>query len=350
MIEFAHIGMLWLLTVPAGILVLFLLYLRGQRKRRARLADAELLSSLMPAASRSAVILKFILLELGLILMIIAASGPRIGSKLREVEQKGREIIIALDVSNSMLAEDIKPSRLERSKQLIYKLVDRMDHDRIGLIVFAGDAYTQIPITDDYPSVKMFLSGAGPEMVSRQGTSIGAAIALATRSFPGERSPSAEDAMNRAIIVITDGENHEDDALQQAEEAAENGIRVLTVGLGDPRGVPLPVRPGSSTMRRDRDGNMVVSKLNEALLIQVAEKGSGAYFKGDRLSSLMDELEKLEQAQMKTRIFSDYTERFQYFTGFALLLLLLEFLLRNEKSKVLQRLRLISDKSLNLKK
>ena len=275
-------------------------------------------------------------------LLIIAASGPRIGSKLQEVEQKGREIIIALDVSNSMLAEDIKPSRLERSKQMIHRMVDRMSNDKLGLIVFAGDAYTQIPITDDYPSVKMFLSGAGPDMVSKQGTAIGSAIELAVRSFSSLDTEEDEGRVHpsQAIVVITDGENHEDDAVGEAARAVEQGIKVYTVGLGDPNGVPLPLRPGSTAKRRDQAGQVVVSKLNEKLLMDIAREGEGAYIPGDRINSLVDELDKLEKAEVTSRVFSEFAERFPYFAGFALLFLVLEFFIRSRKNKVLGRIKL----------
>lgn len=300
----------------------------------------------MPDASESAHHWKFFLLFMGTALLIVAASGPRLGSKLEEIEIKGREIIIALDVSNSMLAEDIKPSRLERSRQMINRMVDRMTNDKIGLIVFAGDAYTQIPITDDYPSVKMFLAGAGPDMVSKQGTAIGAAIKLAAKSFTGSSDEPTPGRVfpSRAIVVITDGENHEDDAVEEARVAAEKGIRVYTVGLGDPNGVPIPVRPGSSSTRRDKEGQVVVSKLNDKLLKEVAVAGDGAYIAGDRINSLVDELEKLEKRELKTRIFSEYAERFQYFAGFALLFLFLESVIRSRKNPILKRYDLFNTK------
>ncbi len=342
MIHFAHKEILWFLIAAALLLVGYLLY--GQYRKRSldKLGDSWLMETLMPDASLSAHHWKFMLLFMGTLFLIIAVSGPRIGTKLEEVEQKGREIIIALDVSNSMLAEDIKPSRLERSKQLINRMVDRMSSDKIGLIVFAGDAYTQIPITDDYPSVKMFLSGAGPDMVSKQGTAIGSAIKLAVRSFssqtedatPGKTVPS------RAIVVITDGENHEDDAVSEATKAAELGIRVYTVGLGDPNGVPVPLRPGSSSTRRDSDGQVVVSKLNEKLLIEIARAGDGAYIAGDRINSLIDELDQLQKTALKSRVFAEFAERFQYFAGFALLFLLLEFFIRSRKNPLLKRFNL----------
>ncbi len=342
MIQFAHMKILWFL-LGAGLMIIgYLLYWRHRKRSLIRLGENELIEELMPEASGGAQHWKFLLLFIGTVLIIIAASGPRIGSRLQEVEQKGREIIIALDVSNSMLAEDIKPSRLARSKQMINRMVDRMSNDKIGLIVFAGDAYTQIPITDDYPSVKMFLSGAGPDMVSKQGTAIGSAIKLAVRSFSSDEKDrmAGESVPSQAIVIITDGENHEDDAVGEAARAAERGIKVYTVGLGDPNGVPLPLSPGSSSHRRDRDGQVVVSKLNDKLLKEVAAEGQGAYIPGDRINSLIDELDKLERAELKTRVFAEFAERFQYFAGFALLFLLLEFFLRTRKNRLLLRLNL----------
>jgi len=326
--------------LAAVVMVLgYVLYWRHRRRALDTFGERELLEILTPNASASAHHWKFFLLISGTILLIIGASGPRVGSKLEEVEIQGREIIIALDVSNSMLAEDIQPSRLERSRQMITRMVDRMSNDKIGLIVFAGDAYTQIPITDDYPSVKMFLAGAGPDMVSKQGTAIGAAIELATRSFTSsagefEEGPSQA---SQAIVVITDGENHEDDAVGAATAAQEKGIRVYTVGLGDPNGVPIPLRPGSSSKRRDKEGQVVVSKLNEKLLIDVATAGKGAYISGDRINSLVDELDKLERRDLNSKVFSEFAERFQYFAGFALLFLLLEFFIRSRKNPILKK-------------
>jgi len=340
MIQFAHKEILWFLFSALLMLSGYIVYSRHRRRSLEKIGDRRLMGDLMPDASGAAHHWKFFLLLTGTTLLIIAAAGPRLGSKLEEVEQRGREIIIALDVSNSMLAEDVAPSRLERSKQMIRRMVDKMSNDRIGLIVFAGDAYTQIPITDDYTSVKMFLAGAGPEMVSKQGTAIGSAIGLAVRSFssPEEESREGGSAASRGIVVITDGENHEDDAVGEASRAAEKGIRVFTVGLGDPNGVPIPVRPGSAAKRRDREGQVVVSKLNEQLLLEVARAGNGAYIAGDRINSLIDELDQLQKTEQKTKVFSEYAERFQYFAGFALLLLLLEVLIRTRKNPVLQKM------------
>lgn len=347
MLLFEHKYFLFGLLLIPLIIFAYILYVRYRKKGMEKLGDPETIKSLFPDYSPSAFAWKFFLVLTGFTFMLIAASGPRIGSKLKEVEQKGREVIVALDVSNSMLAEDVTPSRLVRAKQQIAKLVDKMKTDKIGLIVFAGDAYTQIPITDDYSSVKMFLETIGPDMVSKQGTAIGAAIDLASRSFATVSQEEAEDEVpkNRAIIVITDGENHEDNALDATKRAAEKGIRVYTVGLGDPNGVPIPLTAGSSEKRRDRNGNVVVSKLNEKLLKEIATEGNGAYIPVDRISSLLDELKSLEKENVKTKMFAEYAERFQYFAGVALFLLVFELFILSRKNPFIKKLNLFNQRS-----
>jgi len=340
--QFGKQYMLWgLLAIPV-IIAVYLLAIRRRRKALADFGDPDLTAYLMPDASISAYRWKIIFVVTGLGLLIFAAAGPRMGSKLKEVEQKGREVIIALDVSNSMLAEDIKPSRIGRARQLISRMVDDMENDKIGLIVFAGAAYTQIPITDDYPSVKMFLETTGPDAVSRQGTAIGSAIELAANSFPSDSQEAEEEGSvrNRAIIVITDGENHEDDALAAARDARERGISIYTIGLGDPAGVPIPVAPGSTEKRRNRDGTVVVSKLNEELLKEIAKIGEGAYIPVNRINNLMDELDKLQKTEMKKKVYADFTERYQYFAGFAILILVIETLVRLRKNPLIKKLNL----------
>ncbi len=343
-IQFGQDYMLWaLLTVPLFVLLYF--YSVARRKSQLNeFGDSDLVKYLMPDASISAYRWKIILLIMGWGLIIIGAAGPRIGSKLKEVEQKGREIIIALDVSNSMLAEDIKPSRIERAKQLISRMVDEMNNDKIGLIIFAGDAYTQIPITDDYPSVKMFLATTGPEMVSKQGTAIGSAIELAIRSFPSDEQSikNDESLKNKAIVVITDGENHEDNAIEATKAAQEKGIKVYTVGLGNPNGVPIPIKPGSTTKRRNKDGTVVVSKLNEKLLIDIAREGDGAYIPANRINGLIEELDKLQKTEFKKKVFADYAERYQYFLGFGFLLLFIEAIILLRKNPFIKRINLFN--------
>jgi Ca-activated chloride channel homolog len=342
LMQFEREYMLWGLLIVPVIATLYLVSLRRRRRDLETYGDRELVDYMMPEASLSAYRWKIVLTLGGLALLIVGAAGPRVGSMLREMDQKGREVIIALDVSNSMLAEDVRPSRIERARQLIGRMVDEMESDKIGLIVFAGDAYTQIPITDDYASVKMFLSTTGPDMVSKQGTAIGAAIELAARSFPTDEEAVEDNGSvkNKAIIVITDGENHEGDAIAAAGDAWKKGIRIFTIGLGDPSGVPIPVAPGSSAKRRNKDGTVVVSKLNERLLIEIASAADGAYIPVNRVNSLMDELNKLQQTDMKKKVYADYAERYQYFVGFGLLLLLIEALVQLRRSRLIRRLNL----------
>ncbi|MEX2371750.1 MAG: VWA domain-containing protein [Bacteroidales bacterium] len=342
LMQFGQDYMLWGLLIIPLLIGFYLFSVRKRKKNLEEYGEPELINYLMPDASISAYRWKIVLVVIGFAFLVIGAAGPRIGSQLKEVGQKGREVIIALDVSNSMLAEDVKPSRIERAKQLISRMVDDMNNDKIGLIVFAGDAYTQIPITDDYPSVKMFLSTTGPDMISKQGTAIGTAISLAARSFPSDEQSLEENESlkNKAIIIITDGENHEDDALDAAKNAREKGIKIFTVGLGNPAGVPIPVAPGSSVNRRNKDGTVVVSKLNEKLLMDIAREGEGAYIPVGRISSLMDELDKLQKTELKKKVYADYAERYQYFIGFALIFLVLEALIQLRRNPFIKKLNL----------
>lgn len=347
MIRFANEIVLYGLLIIPLLIVIFILTNYNRRKKLNAFASSFMLEILIPEASRARRIWKFIFSIFSATLLIIALAGPRVGSKLKEVERRGREIIIALDVSNSMLAEDIKPNRLEKAKESLNRLLNELDEDKIGLIVFAGDAYTQIPITNDYGAARLFLNSVSTEMVSKQGTSIGAAIQLAGRSFSPENPESASvNTKSRAIIVITDGENHEDDPVEAAREAAEKGIVVHTIGLGDPAGVPVPLFPGSRAFRRDKDGNVVVSKLDESTLKQIASITNGYYVRAGNNSSglyqLMQKLDEMEEQEYTAKVFADYIERYQYFLGAGILLLLLEFLIMNKKNRWFDRIRLFA--------
>jgi Ca-activated chloride channel homolog len=283
------------------------------------------------------------LLMLALAFFIVGAARPQLGSKLKKIQREGVEIVIALDVSNSMLAEDIQPNRLERAKRAISRLVDRLNDDKIGLIVFAGEAYTQLPITTDYNSAKLFLEAVNTEIVPRQGTAIGAAINLALRSFtPGGIA-------NKAIIIITDGENHEDDPVSAAQEAVKNGIVVHTIGMGLPQGSPIPVQRGGQTdYMRDREGNVVITRLDEPMLEQIAAGGNGIYVRANNaqvgLNVLFDEINKLEKEEMDTLVYSEYEDQFQYFFAIGLLLLVLDFFIPERKNKYLMKVKLFSAK------
>ena len=274
--------------------------------------------------------------------IIIGISRPQFGSKLKTEKRKGIELIIALDVSNSMMAEDIQPNRLERSKRAISQLVDKLSNDKIGLIVFAGEAYTQLPITADYVSAKLFLNSVGPQMVPTQGTAIGAAIELAQKSF------NPQFAGSKAIIVITDGENHEDDAVGAAKAADEQGIVVYTIGMGLPQGGPIPdFENGSRNYRKDKQGNIVVTKLDEVMLQQIAEAGKGAYVRANNaqvgLNTLFDEVNKMEKSELETQVYADYDDKFQYFIGLGLFLILLDFMMLERKNKYLKNFKLFGD-------
>ncbi|WP_240925032.1 vWA domain-containing protein [Maribellus sediminis] len=343
MFRFGNIEYLWgLLIIP--VLIVFYTWSRISRRRALKkFGSSEILEELMPFRSKNRPVLKFIILMLALAFFVAGIARPQFGSKLKTEKREGVELIIALDVSNSMMAEDIQPNRLERAKRAISRLVDRLKDDKIGLIVFAGDAYTQLPITTDYNSAKLFLNAVNTQIVPKQGTAIGAAIDLAHRSF----TPDGE--ANKAIIVITDGENHEDDAISAAKSALEDGIVVHTIGMGLPSGSPIPVlRNGQTDYLKDRDGKVVVTKLNEQMLEQIAAAGEGIYVRANNaqvgLNALFDEINNMEKQEMETRTFSEYDDQFQYFFAIGLFLLLLEFVILERKNKYLKNINLFGTK------
>lgn len=344
MFRFAHSEFIWGLLIIPVLIIVFWISRRLRLKALQRFGNLEILSQLMPDLSQNRPVLKFILLNLVLITVIFSLAGPQFGSKLQEVKREGVELVIALDVSNSMMAEDIQPNRLERAKQAISKLVERLSNDKIGLIVFAGDAYTQVPITMDYVSVKMFLSTISCDIVPKQGTAIGSAIDLGMKSF------SPDNESSKVLIIITDGENHEGDALAMAKQASEKGITIHTIGLGLPDGAPVPVytASGAKSYLTDEDGNTVISKLNETMLNQVAAAGEGMYLRSTNtrlgLNVLFDEINKMEKQELEARIYSDYEERFQYLAGLGLLLLILDFLILERKNRLLKNIRIFNIK------
>jgi Ca-activated chloride channel family protein len=343
MFRFGNIEYLWgLLIIP--LLSFIFIWSRIARKRALkRFGQQEILKQLMPFSSKGRPVFKFIILMLALAFIITGMARPQFGSKLKKVKREGIELIIALDVSNSMMAEDIEPNRLERAKRAISRLVDRLKDDKIGLIVFAGDAYTQLPITSDYNSAKLFLNSVSTQIVPKQGTAIGAAINLATNSF----TPNGE--ANKAIVIITDGENHEDDAISAAKDAVDKGIFVHTIGMGLPQGSPIPViRNGQKDYMKDRDGKVVVTKLNEQMLEQIAAAGNGIYVRANNaqigLNALFDEINKMEKEEMESRIYSEYNDQFQYFFAAGLFLILFEFIILERKNKYLKNIKLFSTK------
>ena len=343
MIRFEEINYLyaWIL-IPLFFMLFWVMVLRRKRNIR-QLGDVKLVNALMPSRSGFKLWLKFILLSAAYFFLILGLANPQIGSKLEEVERKGVDLVIALDVSNSMLAEDIKPNRLERAKRAISQLIDKLEGDRIGIVVFAGKAYMQLPITSDYSAAKLFLSNIDTDIVPTQGTSIGQAIDLSLSAF-------ADNKHEKAIVVITDGENHDDDPISAAETAIGQGIKVYTIGIGLPEGAPIPEFSNGRQMgyKKDLSGKTVITKLDELTLQKVAAAGEGIYVRANNtsagLNQVFEEINKLEKQRYETKMFSDYEDRFQYFIALALVLLLLELLIFERKSRFAGKIKLFENK------
>lgn len=345
MFRFANIEMLWMLVSLPVFIGAYIWYTHRKRRQLAAFGDPELVKELMPNASRIRPNLKFSLLMVALVLLIFAAARPQYGQREQTVKRQGIEAIIALDISNSMMAEDVAPCRLDRAKQILSKMIDDMVDDKIGLVVFAGEAYTQLPITCDYVSAKMFLNSITPDLIKTQGTAIGAALNTAIQSFGGEETDAS-----RVIILITDGENHEDDAVAVATRAKEQGIKVLVVGIGKPEGAPIPI-PGTNNFRKDRQGNVVVSRLNEDMCREIAKAGNGIYVRCDNTNTAMRALQKeidtLATTEIETKVYTDYNEQYQSFVLVAMLLLVIDFFIFNRKNKSLTRLDIFNEEKKN---
>ena len=339
MFRFAHPEFLYLLFILPVLVVFYIYAIVWKRRAVKRYGNPELLKELMPDVSLKRQHLKFWLAWGAIAAMIFVIAGPQFGTKLETVKRQGVEIMVCLDISNSMLAEDMAPNRLDKAKQMLARLTDGFKNDKVGLIVFAGDAFTQLPITSDYISAKMFLSSINPEMISTQGTAIGAAINLAARSFtPNESS-------DKVIIVITDGENHEDDAVGAAKAAAEKGIHVNVVGMGDPKGAPIPLEGGN--YMKDNAGNVVITKLSEQMAQEIAAAGNGMYVRADNtnsaLKALQEEIEKMNKTEMDSKVYSEYDEQFQIFAWIALFLLVADVLTLDRKNRVFRKITLFKE-------
>lgn len=341
--RFANPDFLYLLLL---LPVLILIYITNEyRKKRAlqRFGDKKLVRTLVPEMSKIRPVIKFILQLIAVTAGIIMLSRPQFGSKLEDVKKQGVEVIIALDVSTSMLAEDIQPDRLTRAKQAISRLVDNLDNDKIGLIVFAGDAYTQIPVTTDYISAKMFLSTINPQMVPKQGTAIGAAISLGIRSFsPGDKT-------SKAMIIITDGENHEDDPIISAEEASKAGIIIHTIGIGSIEGVPVPVTlNGKKDYLKDVEGSTVITKLDEEILQKIAISSNGNYVRASNsnigLDEIFREIKKMKKQELESTMYTEYNDQFQIFAAIAIFLLIIDFIIMERRNRRLANIRLFKFK------
>lgn len=336
MFKFAHPNALFLYIVLAVVVLLYVYAGYSRKRALRRYGDPELLGALMPEVSNLRPSLKFWITFVALCFMVLLLARPQFGSKMETMKRQGIETVIALDISNSMLAEDVAPSRLEKSKNIISKLVENFSDDKIGLIVFAGDAFIQLPITSDFISAKMFLESIDPGLIARQGTNIKAAIDMATRSF------TPKEGVGKAIIIITDGENHEGGAAEAAKAAAEKGMMVYVMGVGSPEGAPIPT--GRNDFRRDKEGNVIVTKLNEKMCQEIAAAGNGVYIRIDNTNNaqklLQKEVDKLAKADLEVTIYSEYNEQFMVMAWIAFVLLLLEMLLMVKKNPRLKRFNL----------
>jgi Ca-activated chloride channel family protein len=331
------------LLIP--VLVIGFLYVSWWKKKvRKQFAESELLEKLMPEKSTFKPVLKLVFISLGMLFLVIALANPKMGIKLKTIKRQGVDIVFALDVSKSMLAEDIAPNRLEKSKQLINKIIDQLGSDRVGVIVYAGSAYPLLPITTDLASAKMFLQMANPEMVSDQGTAMNEALSKAMTYFDNDEQT------NRFLFIVSDGEDHEGNTEQIAQKAAEHGVRVFTVGVGSEKGAPIPIKQNDVFVehKKDQKGDVVITKLNEVILNEIASKGNGTYILGNNTAETINEIEKIisnaEKKEFETKEFSDFKDQFQWFIALGLLFLVLEALMFEKKTKWIQKLNLFNEK------
>ena len=339
MLRFENPILLWLLVIIPVMVFINLIMWQRQKNRYKRLGDRELLKQLMPGISKYRPTVKFWLLLSAIALIILILARPQMGSKISHEKRNGIEIIIAMDISNSMNAEDVVPSRLKKSKLMVENLIDNFSNDKIGLIVFAGDAFVQLPITSDYVSAKMFLQNIDPSLIASQGTDIAQALRLASNSF-------TQSKVGKAIVLITDGEDHEGGAVEAAEEVRSKGMNVFILGIGDPKGAPIP--NGNGGYLTDNSGNTVMSALNEKMCQQIAQAGKGNYIHVDNTSEaqelLNDQLTKLQKGETESVIYSDYDEQFQAVAIILLFVLILEVCVLEVKNPLLKNVRIFKKK------
>jgi Ca-activated chloride channel family protein len=344
MFRFESPEYLYLILLVPALAALYVYSIYTQKKRLRTYGDPELMAQLMPNVSHHRPLVKYILMLCVVGLLAVLIARPQFGTKAENVKRNGIEIMIALDISNSMYARDVQPSRLERAKMLVSQLVDKLDNDKIGFIVFAGDAFTQLPITSDYVSAKMFLDNISPALIQQQGTAIGSAVSLATRSFTPEKK------VGKMIILITDGENHEPGAEDAVQDAQKKGIEVCVLGVGMPNGAPIPL-PGRSDYLRDAQGSTVVTKLDEQMCRQLAQLGKGVFVRVDNTDTaqkaIEGEIDKMAKADINTKIFSEYNEQFQAIAWLILLLLIADVLLLDYKNPLFKNVHLFSNKLIN---
>jgi len=324
--------LLGLLLIPVMVM-LFYLTLRWRKNAIKRLGDFKLLERMMPAYSVSRQWWKFLLSALALGSIVIALANPQMGSRLEKVKRQGVDVVIAVDLSSSMLAEDIQPNRLERAKTIVSSLLDVLKNDRVALVVFAGNAYLQMPLTIDYSAAKLFLRTMDPEIMPTQGTAIADAIALSRETFDQEAKK------HKSLILITDGENHEEGAITEAESAKEEGVIIHTLGIGSESGARVPnfVNGRRQGFKKDQSGNVVNSRLEDSMLKEIADLTDGKYFRiigaQNEVRKVVTEINSMDKKDFEDRVFTDYDDKFQYFLGLALLLLTVNFFLPETKKQ-----------------
>ncbi len=333
----------WVLLVIPVLLVLFTIVQLWKKSAQRKFADKALLARLSPNQSLFKSILKVVVLSLAFACLAIALVNPKVGTKLETVKREGVDIVFAVDVSKSMLAEDIAPNRLDKSKQLVTQIINNLASDRIGIIAYAGKAFPQLPITTDYAAAKMFLSNMNTDMLSSQGTAINEAINLSKTYFDNEEET------NRVLIIISDGEDHSDVAADVAEEASEEGIRIFTIGVGDPKGGPIPIKRNGIVLnyKKDKEGETVITKLNEDTLKTIADEANGVYINGrntnDVVEEIRDILNKMDKTEFEAKQFADFKDQFQWFLALGVFFLLIDILLLERKTGWLKRLNLFNE-------
>lgn len=333
----------WTLLVIPVIILLFVFLQLWRRSAQKKFADSGLLKRLSPNQSLFKSVLKVVVLCGAFACLSLALVNPKIGTKLETVRSEGVDVVFAIDVSKSMLAEDIAPNRLDKSKQLVTQIVNSLVSDRVGIIAYAGKAFPQLPITTDYASAKMFLQNMNTDMMSSQGTAISEAIQLSKTYFDNE------DQANRVLIIISDGEDHDGEALNVAEEAAEQGIRILTVGVGDLKGGPIPIKRNGVILnyKKDNNGETVITRLDETTLKEIAAEANGVYINGSNTSEVVntikDELAKMDKQEFESKQIADFKDQFQWFLGLGILLLFIDIFLLERKTGWLKKLNLFNE-------
>lgn len=335
----------YLFAIIPVIVVIFLLVLWWKKRTQKKFANSALLSKLAPNTSTFKPVLKLIVFIIGLSFLILSLVNPKMGTKLKTVKREGVDVVFALDVSKSMLAEDIAPNRLEKAKQIISKTIDKLGSDRVGIIIYAGNAYPLLPITTDHAAAKMFLQNANPDMVSSQGTAINEALNLANTYYDNDEQT------NRFLIVISDGEDHQEETKQVAQNIANEGVKVYTVGVGSEKGGPIPIKLNGALIgyKKDRKGETVITQRKPDVLQGIADAANGQYFDGNKTENPVEAIQKIignaQKSEFETKQFSDYKDQFQWFVAIGLLFLIFDMFLFDKKTKWLKKVDLFNEES-----